>query len=68
MCLLISVRTWAQGQTPLLTNFFFFLKRFYLYFFLFLFVVFLAMPCHIQDLSSSTRDQTRAPWVGRTES
>ena len=68
MCLLISVRAWAQGQAPLVTHCFFFLKRFYLYFFLFLFVVFLAMPCHIQDLSSPTGNQTRAPWVGRAES
>ena len=41
MCLLISVQAWAQGQAPLLTLFFFFLRGFI---FIFLFLFF--WPCH----------------------
>ena len=39
-----------------------------LFIYLFLFIYFLAVPRGMQDLSSPTRDQTRAPCIGSTES
>ena len=44
------------------------LKNFFLIYLLFILFIILGIICGMWDLSSSTRDQTRVPRIGSTES
>ena len=68
----IAVRSHIEmKQTYLLNRFFFqnvLMNGSVHLFFIHLYIYFLATPCSMWDLSSSTRDQTCTPCVGSTES